>query len=134
MLSALVIATLALSGCGKKAEETDEPVIKKQVEVQYITKQSEVNSSLSVSGTVTPKQYSVVRSLTPGTIEYLAPVGSQIVVGQPLFSKLNCILVYSTIWRIGLVNTSHLSAFGSHLQLTKTFQFLSSIFGVSARK
>jgi RND family efflux transporter MFP subunit len=86
LLSALVITALALSGCGNKAEEVNEPVIKKQVEVQYITKQSEVNSSLLVSGTVTPKQYSVVRSLTPGTIEYLAPVGSQIVVGQPLFS------------------------------------------------
>ncbi|MBT7082144.1 MAG: hypothetical protein HN929_11910, partial [Chloroflexi bacterium] len=86
LLSALVIAAFTLTGCGNKVEEAEEPVIKKQVEVQYITKQGEVSSSLSASGTVTPKQYSVVRSLTPGTIEYLAPVGSQIVVGQPLFS------------------------------------------------
>jgi RND family efflux transporter MFP subunit len=82
-LAALLIFS---TGCGKQTDQTEETVVKKQVKIQDIVKQSEVSTSLVLSGAVTPKQYSVIRSLTPGTIEYLAPVGSDVFVGQPLFS------------------------------------------------
>lgn len=74
------------TGCGKQEEQTEETVVKKQVKIQEIAKQDEVSTSLVLSGTVVPKQYSSIRSLTPGTVEYLAPVGSEVSVGQPLFS------------------------------------------------
>ncbi|MCB9802395.1 efflux RND transporter periplasmic adaptor subunit [Candidatus Nomurabacteria bacterium] len=83
----LLLLGVVVSGCGAKdATLNDEEIIKKEVKVQNITKQSEVNTELTLSGTVVPKQYSLVRSLVPGTIEFLAPVGSQVYVGQPLFS------------------------------------------------
>ncbi|MBT4849927.1 HlyD family efflux transporter periplasmic adaptor subunit [Candidatus Parcubacteria bacterium] len=82
VLFAMVLFT---TGCGKQEEE-EKPVIKKQVEVQQIARQNQVTASLLASGTVTPKQYSNIRSLVPGTVEYLSPVGSEIFVGQPLFS------------------------------------------------
>ncbi len=83
----VVLFTMVLftTGCGKEEEE-EKPVIKKQVEVQQIARQNQVTASLLASGTVTPKQYSNIRSLVPGTVEYLSPVGSEIIVGQPLFS------------------------------------------------
>jgi len=75
------------SGCKKDGEvlgEETEP--KKQVQVQEIQTQNEVKVSLTASGTVVPKEYAVVSSLTQGTIEFLAPVGSVVKRGQPLFS------------------------------------------------
>jgi len=81
----LVSVAITLAGCGK--ENTEEQVeIKKQVRIQEIAKQSELTSKLTLSATVVPQEYSVIRSLVPGTIEFLAPVGSQVYVGQPLFS------------------------------------------------
>lgn len=74
------------TGCGKQEEQTEETVVKKQVKIQEIAKQDEVSTSLVLSGAVVPKQYSSIRSLTPGTVEYLAPVGSDVFVGQPLFA------------------------------------------------
>lgn len=86
---ALVVALFSMviftTGCGKQQEE-EKPVIKKQVEIQQIANQSQVTAKLLASGTVTPKQYSNIRSLVPGTVEYLSPVGSEVFVGQPLFS------------------------------------------------
>ena len=84
-LTLFLLIALVLAGCGNNGDEIEE-TIKKQVQIQEIAKQDQVNSSLSVSGTIVPKQYSMVRSLTQGTIEYLAPVGSQVSIGQPLFS------------------------------------------------
>lgn len=86
LLSLLLILPIFLAGCGQSDDNQTEPVIKKKVQVQEITKQNQVTSKLTVSGTVTPKEYSLIRSLTPGTIEYLAPVGSEVKAGQPLFS------------------------------------------------
>jgi len=86
LILSLFALVLLASGCGQKTEETEEAVIKKQVKIQDISKQNEIDTSLVVSGTVVPKQYSLIRSLTPGTIEYLAPVGSDVYAGQPLFS------------------------------------------------
>ncbi|PLX24799.1 hypothetical protein C0580_03975 [Candidatus Parcubacteria bacterium] len=82
----LAAMTFLTTGCGKQEEQTEETVVKKQVKIQEIAKQDEVSTSLVLSGTVVPKQYSSIRSLTPGTVEYLAPVGSEVSIGQPLFA------------------------------------------------
>lgn len=79
------MAALLLSGCTNNGQQ-DEEVIKKQVTVQEIGYQTELITELSLSGTVVPKEYSLVRSLTNGTIEYIAPVGTQVLKGQPLFN------------------------------------------------
>lgn len=85
ILLIVLILPLILAGCGKQEEEA-QPTIKKQVEIQRIVKQDEVVADLVLNGTIVPKEYSIIRSLTPGTIEYLAPVGSEVFMGQPLFS------------------------------------------------
>ena len=77
--------SITIAGCGNNNEKV-ETIIKKKVTVQPIVKQTEVVSSLLASGTVTPKEHSVIRALTPGTIEYLTPLGLEVLVGQPLFS------------------------------------------------
>jgi RND family efflux transporter MFP subunit len=86
-LSVLLLAlAVFVSGCGPVADSQEELLVKKQVKVQNIALQNEVDAKLNLSGTVVPKQYSLVRSLTMGTIQSLAPVGSQVFTGQPLFS------------------------------------------------
>jgi RND family efflux transporter MFP subunit len=85
-LSLLIFVGLALSGCGKQDDVEDKAEIKKKVNIQEIVEQTEVNSELVLSGAVVPQEYSMIRSLTPGTIEFLAPVGSEVYAGQPLFS------------------------------------------------
>lgn len=82
----LPLLLMILTACGNNSDQQTEEPIKKQVNIQLITKQEQVVTSLAVSGTVVPKQYSMIRSLTPGTVEYLVPVGSPVSIGQPLFS------------------------------------------------
>lgn len=82
----VLLLVVTLTGCGNNSANQTEEIIKKQVNIQQIAQQDTVATTLLVSGTIVPKQYSVVRSLTPGTIEYMAPVGSQVFIGQPLFS------------------------------------------------
>lgn len=84
-LALLVLVAFTMSGCGKE-EATEQENIKKKVQIQEIVRQNEVNSKLILSSTVVPKEYSLIRSLVQGTVEYLAPVGSDVYVGQPLFS------------------------------------------------
>lgn len=84
----LLVAAFTLSACGKEEEQTKEE-IKKQVKVQNIAIQEEIDSNLVLSSTVVPQEYSMIKSLVSGTVEYLAPVGSQVSVGQPLFSIRN---------------------------------------------
>lgn len=86
LISLIVLLSVTVSACNKDKEVEEEVVIKKQVKVQDIERQTNVDASLTVSGTVTPKQYSIIRSLTPGTLRFLMPVGSDINVGQALFS------------------------------------------------
>jgi membrane fusion protein, multidrug efflux system len=87
ILAIFIFVTIALTGCGNNNEEAEiSEIIKKQINVQNITIQTEVQTPLIVSGTITPKEHSIVRSLAPGTIQYLALVGSEIQAGQPLFS------------------------------------------------
>lgn len=81
-----IAALSVVSGCKNKTDLEGDDKPKKQVIVQNIQKDTTVDNSLVVSGTVVPKQYSLVRSLTPGTVEYLAPVGSEIIAGQSLYS------------------------------------------------
>ncbi|MBT7553237.1 efflux RND transporter periplasmic adaptor subunit [bacterium] len=81
----LLLLAVFVVGCGPVADSKEE-LVKKQIKVQNISLQSEVDADLTLSGTVVPKQHSLVRSLVPGTIEFLAPVGSQVFTGQPLFS------------------------------------------------
>ncbi|NCQ13168.1 MAG: hypothetical protein COV55_04415 [Candidatus Komeilibacteria bacterium CG11_big_fil_rev_8_21_14_0_20_36_20] len=83
ILSLLLIITVIFSGCSVKSDASEGNAPKKQVQVQKIARQNQVTTDLVVSGTVIPKEYSLIRSLTPGTIEYLAPVGSQVYLGQP---------------------------------------------------
>lgn len=82
----ILLLSVTVSACNKKADVEEEVIVKKQVKIQDIEKQADVASALTVSGTVTPKQYSVVRSLTPGTLQFLMPVGSTVSQGQALFS------------------------------------------------
>lgn len=82
----ILLLSFSAAACTKGEEEVEEPVIKKQVKIKNIVRQSEIEASLAVSGTVTPKQYSVIRSLTPGTLQFLMPVGSTVRTGQALFS------------------------------------------------
>ena len=80
----LTLSTVFISGCGKE-KEAEEQKAKKQVKIQEIKLQNKVTSTLTASGTVIPKQYSVIRSLTQGTVEYITPVGTNVVIGQALF-------------------------------------------------
>lgn len=84
--SFLLLAIMSVSACGRKDKEEDKVEIKKKVQVQNIVKQNEVTSNLLLSATVVPQEYSIIRSLSPGTVEFLAPVGSEISAGQALFS------------------------------------------------
>lgn len=88
VIAAILIGAVVISFLirGRNApEEIIEKKIKKQVNIQIIVKQNQVSTSLSVSGTVVPRQYSFIRSLTPGTLEYVTPAGSQISAGEQLF-------------------------------------------------
>jgi RND family efflux transporter MFP subunit len=70
----------------KKGDTLGEDIIiKKRVEVQGIIPQDKVSTPLIVSGIIEPKKHTVIRSLTPGTIAYIVPVGERVFVGQPLF-------------------------------------------------
>lgn len=84
IIAIAMLAVIAVTGCGKK-NDTEDQKPKKQVQIQTISKQNEVVNKLTVSGAVVPKQYSIIRSLSPGTVEYLAPVGSEVSQGQSLF-------------------------------------------------
>jgi len=82
----ILLLSVTVTACNKDKDTEEDVVIKKQVKVQEIVRQSEVDATLTVSGTVTPKQYSIIRSLTPGTLQFLMPVGSTVSTGQALFS------------------------------------------------
>ncbi len=86
MVTTLLLTAVVLAGCtnGNSDDEVSD-VNKKQVHVQTITLQDEVVSSLSVSGTIVPRQYSLVRSLVQGTVEFITPVGTDVKIGTPLF-------------------------------------------------
>ncbi|MDD5749329.1 MAG: efflux RND transporter periplasmic adaptor subunit [Patescibacteria group bacterium] len=81
----LFFALITLSACGKNNGQEEASSAKKKVEVQEISRQSQAAVSLKASGSVEPKQYSVIRSLTPGTIQFLVPVGQTVRTGDPLF-------------------------------------------------
>lgn len=94
IISATVIALMAVvvfayykgrNGGGEEKIET----IEKQVRVQDIKLQDSVIAPLAASGVVEPKQHSTVKSLTPGTLGYIIPVGSKVIVGQPLFNIMD---------------------------------------------
>jgi len=82
----ILILSVFITGCGKSNDVNEEVTINKKVKVQEIVEQNDISSKLTLSGTVVPQEYSMIRSLTPGTIEYLAPIGSEVYAGQPLFS------------------------------------------------
>ena len=69
----------------KKEEAPVEPRVK-TVRIEEVTKQNTITTELTVSGTAIPREYSAIRSLTPGTVEFIVPVGENIVRGQSLFS------------------------------------------------
>ncbi|MBU1164234.1 efflux RND transporter periplasmic adaptor subunit [Patescibacteria group bacterium] len=76
------IIVISLKNGDEIAEEVKP---KKQVQIQTIEKQNEVSSTLTASGTVIPKQYTVIRSLVQGTLEYITPVGTDVTTGESLF-------------------------------------------------
>jgi len=84
VLVGVVVIAFLIRG-GNRPEEANEEKIKKLISVQEIKTQDQITSSLTVSGVVVPKQYSVIRSLTPGTLEYVVPVGLKISAGEQLF-------------------------------------------------
>jgi RND family efflux transporter MFP subunit len=68
----------------------DESVVtKKKVEIQNISLQDAITAPLIVSGVIEPKQHTIIRSLTPGTIAYMVPIGEKVLVGQPLFGIMD---------------------------------------------
>ena len=85
-VSALLLPAILVGCQPKTANDPADAKTKKQVTIQTIQRQAEVSAQLAASGTLVPKQHSVVRSLTPGTVEFLAEVGSPVAAGQPLFS------------------------------------------------
>lgn len=85
LLVLVVMSATIVAGCTPKKEETKEEKAKKQVTTQIIERQDEVVSTLTASGVIVPKQYSAVRSLVQGTLEYVSPVGTQVSIGTPLF-------------------------------------------------
>lgn len=80
------LALFILAGCSSNDDEANEANIKKEVHAQIIQEQDEVTSTLTVSGTIVPKQHSIVRSLIQGTVEFLIPVGERVFKGESLFS------------------------------------------------
>ena len=71
------------------SEEAEANPRVKTVQIEILKKQDIITSELTVSGTIVPREYSNIRSLTPGTIEFLVPVGEDVVRGQSLFSIRN---------------------------------------------
>lgn len=87
VVAVVVVGIIAVQAVGNApAEEVTEQVLAKKVSVQTITPQDQVVRKLTASGTVVPRQFSVIRSLTPGTIQFMVPVGQEVVVGQSLFN------------------------------------------------
>lgn len=84
ILIVVVIVSFLIRG-GNVPEEVKK-VVKKQISVQEIAKQDKVTSVLSASGTVVPRQYTVIRSLVQGTLEFVHSAGTEISSGQPLFN------------------------------------------------
>lgn len=88
ILVIFVVISIALVFVYKNNKEGDVEVLadtKKKVEIQNIEPQDSISVPLIASGVVEPKQHSIIRSLTPGNIVYLVPVGEKVYVGQPLF-------------------------------------------------
>ncbi len=83
----VIIGTLMILRSDKSTNEEpqQEEARAKQVSTQTIEKQDSVSYTLSTSGTVIPKQYTRVHSLTPGTVEFLVPVGTDVFAGQSLY-------------------------------------------------
>ncbi|MDX9893737.1 MAG: efflux RND transporter periplasmic adaptor subunit [Patescibacteria group bacterium] len=81
----LISLALALTGCANQAAENQNENVKKPVNIQDIAFQDEVTTELTASGTIIPKQYAVIRSLTNGTVESVMPLGAQVAKGQSLF-------------------------------------------------
>jgi len=84
LLLLISILTLTSTGCSNKSNQEEE-IVKKQVKVQEIKFQDEVTTKLTASSTIVPKQYSVIKSLTQGTMDYVPPAGINVKVGDPLF-------------------------------------------------
>jgi multidrug resistance efflux pump len=95
ILVIVVIAAIAIfnmyqaKGNVQGDSETSEQENKIPVQVQTIVSQNEIVSQLSVEGTSIPKEYSSINSLAQGVVEYLAPVGSNVQIGEPLFRIRN---------------------------------------------
>ena len=83
----IIIAGSVVASITKKeeAEVEEEPRVK-TVTIETIQKQDTVTSELVVSGTAVPREFSSIRSLTQGTVEFLVPVGIDVIRGQSLFS------------------------------------------------
>lgn len=83
-VAVVLIYTRNNNGDGDGAQK-----IEKRVVIQNITRQDSVTAPLTSTSTVEPKQHSIIRSLTPGTVMFLPEIGSQVIVGQPLFGIMD---------------------------------------------
>ncbi len=82
----LLIVVNAVRGNDQAQQEQEPQKVVKQIQVQKVQRQDQIKRSLSASGTVVPKQFTEVHSLTQGTVEFIVPVGETVVRGQSLFS------------------------------------------------
>lgn len=85
IIIAVVVVIIGIFSSFDKEEVQEEETTKKQIAAQTIETQNEVVSSLTASGTIVPKQYSAIRSLVQGTLEYISPVGTDVTIGTSLF-------------------------------------------------
>jgi multidrug resistance efflux pump len=80
----IIFAVVALAPKPAAQEENGNGA--KNVSVLKIKKQDQVESTLVVKGTILPKQYTRIRSLVQGTVQFLQPVGERVAKGDSLFS------------------------------------------------
>jgi len=87
LIALIAVIAIIATQCGKSPEVKgdQEEVTQKEVQVLEIVQADTVDSKFSASGAVTPVQHSVVRSMVPGTVEFLIPVGQEVLAGDSLF-------------------------------------------------
>jgi multidrug efflux pump subunit AcrA (membrane-fusion protein) len=78
-----IILAIFHDGADEVIEDSNDA---KKVTTQVLSVQDEVTSKLTTSGTIVPQEYSIIRGLTPGTVQFLVPVGERVERGQSLFS------------------------------------------------
>ena len=87
---ALIIVVFSVARTFREKETIQEPQSRVAgVSVQQVVRQNEIRVPIKLSGPVRGKQSTLIRSLVQGTVQWLAPVGSAVSKGSPLFRLSN---------------------------------------------